>query len=166
MYSSYYTRNFDLDKKNETITIAGKIILKWVKLQSLVANCCKMRKIYVMWSSQILYNYTVFALRGGKKTHFWAESAWLFLPRILKHKYIQNFRTSHGNIFFILQHLEINLCSFTHSTTFFLAVVLDFVLLALIKIQSIAGITLGLHSCSRIVLPKCSRFFVFCLLKF
>ena len=38
-------RNFDLDKKNETITIAGKSILKWVKLQSFVANCCKLRKI-------------------------------------------------------------------------------------------------------------------------
>jgi hypothetical protein len=37
-------------------------------------------------------------------------------------------------IFFILQHLATNLCSFTHSKTLFLAVVLDFVLLALIKI--------------------------------
>jgi hypothetical protein len=36
--------SFDLNKKNETITIAGKSILKWVKLQSLVANCGKMMK--------------------------------------------------------------------------------------------------------------------------
>ena len=45
MDDSSYRRNFDLDKKNETITIAGKSILKLVKLQSLVAKCCKMRKI-------------------------------------------------------------------------------------------------------------------------
>jgi hypothetical protein len=50
-------------------------------------------------------------------------------------------RTSQGYIFFILQHLATNLCGFTHSKALFLAVVLDFVLLALIKIQSIAGIT-------------------------
>jgi hypothetical protein len=40
MGGSSYRRNFYLDKKNETITIAGKSILKSVKLQSLVANCC------------------------------------------------------------------------------------------------------------------------------
>jgi hypothetical protein len=34
-----------------------------------------------------------------------------------------------------------NFFSFTHSMTLFLAVVLDFVLLALIKIKSVAGIT-------------------------
>jgi hypothetical protein len=33
-------------------------------------------------------------------------------------------------MFFILQHLATNVCSFTHSKTVFLAVVLDFVLLA------------------------------------
>jgi hypothetical protein len=42
---SSFRQNFDLDKKNEIITIAGKSILKWVKLQSLVETCCKMRKI-------------------------------------------------------------------------------------------------------------------------
>jgi hypothetical protein len=47
---------------------------------------------------------------------------------------LQSLRTSQGCIFFILQHLATNLCSFTHSKTLFLAVVLDFVLLALIKI--------------------------------
>jgi hypothetical protein len=35
MDDSSYRRNFDPDMKNETITIAGKSILKWVKLQSL-----------------------------------------------------------------------------------------------------------------------------------
>ena len=42
MDDSSYRRNFDLDKKNETITIAGKSILISVKLQSSVANCCTM----------------------------------------------------------------------------------------------------------------------------
>jgi hypothetical protein len=51
-----------------------------------------------------------------------------------KYKYIQNLRTSQGYIFFILQHLATNLCSFTHFKTLILAVVLDFVLLALSKI--------------------------------
>ncbi len=43
--SSYKPLNFDLDRKNE-ITTARKSILKSVKLQqSLVAKCCKIRKI-------------------------------------------------------------------------------------------------------------------------
>jgi hypothetical protein len=50
-------------------------------------------------------------------------------------------RTSQGYIFFILQHLATKLCGLIHPKTLFLAVVLDFVLLALIKISSIAGIT-------------------------
>jgi hypothetical protein len=45
MDDSSYRRNFDLDNKNKTITITGKSIFKLVKLQSLVVNCCKMRKI-------------------------------------------------------------------------------------------------------------------------
>jgi hypothetical protein len=54
MYDSSYRRNFDLDKKNDNGTIAGKSILKWEKLQRLVANCCKMRKIVSFCKS----NYT------------------------------------------------------------------------------------------------------------
>jgi hypothetical protein len=45
MDDSSYRRNFDLDKKKEVHYHSWKNILKWVKLQSLVANCCKMRKI-------------------------------------------------------------------------------------------------------------------------
>jgi hypothetical protein len=44
--------------------------------------------------------------------------------------YIQNLRTSQGYIFFILQHFATKLCSLTHSKMLFLAVVLNFVLLA------------------------------------
>ena len=46
MDDSSYRLNFDLGKKNEIHHyIARKSILKWVKLQRLVAKCCKMRKI-------------------------------------------------------------------------------------------------------------------------
>jgi hypothetical protein len=117
MDDSSYRRNFDLDDKNETITIAGKNILKWVKLQSLVANSCKI--LYIL----------ITALRAGKITIFEPKMVIFTACNI---KYIQNLRTSQGYIFFILQHLATKLCSFTHSKTLFLAVVLDFVLLALI----------------------------------
>ena len=43
MDDSSYRLNFGLGKKS--ITTARKSILKSVKLQSLVAKCCKMRKI-------------------------------------------------------------------------------------------------------------------------
>ena len=66
-------------------------------------------------------------------SHQNADAMVIFTARI-KYKYIRNFRTSQGYIFFILQHIATNLCSFTHSKTLFLVVVLDFVLLALIKI--------------------------------
>ena len=46
MDDSSYRLNFDPDRKNEIHHyIARKSILKLVKLQSLVAKCCKMRKI-------------------------------------------------------------------------------------------------------------------------
>ena len=45
-----------------------------------------------------------------------------------------------GNIFRILQHFATKLCNFSNFKMLFLAVVMDFVLLARIKISSIAGI--------------------------
>jgi hypothetical protein len=42
---SSYRLNFDLGKKKKPITTARKSMLKLVKLQSLVAKCCKMTKI-------------------------------------------------------------------------------------------------------------------------
>ena len=78
----------------------------------------------------------VFALRAGKIT--------IFEPNVVIFTVINTniykIRELHRAIF-ILQHLATNLCSFSHSKMLVLAVVLDFVLLALIKIQSIAGIT-------------------------
>jgi hypothetical protein len=74
-----------------------------------------------------------FANFGGKITIF--EPKVVILPRV--YKYIQNLWTSQGNIFFILQHLATNICSFTHSETLFPAVVSDFVIFALIKISSV-----------------------------
>jgi hypothetical protein len=63
---SSFWRNFDLDKKNEIhYYIAGKSIVKWVRLQSLVVNCCKLNEENIaLWSSQILYQYLHYA--GGK----------------------------------------------------------------------------------------------------
>jgi hypothetical protein len=46
MDDSSYGQNFDLDKKNEIQYHSWKEHLKVSKIaQSLVANCCKMRKI-------------------------------------------------------------------------------------------------------------------------
>ena len=56
-----------------------------------------------MWSSRILY---IFALHAGRKFTFWAESGYFY--RAWYKYYIQNFRTSQGYIFFILQHLISN----------------------------------------------------------
>jgi hypothetical protein len=58
---SSYRGNFDLGKKNE-------IHYHSWKLQSLVANCCKMRKIQLCEVRKLcLY---LFALRAGKITIF------------------------------------------------------------------------------------------------
>jgi hypothetical protein len=73
----------------------------------------------------------IFALRAGKITIFEPKVV-IFTMR--NANIFKVLRTSQGYIFFILQHLATNLCRFTHSRTLFLAVVLDFVLLALIKI--------------------------------
>jgi hypothetical protein len=97
-----------------------------------------MLRIVVKWGkySPVKFaNFVYLALRAEQITIFETKVV------IFTYKYIQNLLTSRGYIFFILQHLATNLCSFTHSRTLFLAVVLDFVLLALIKIQSIPGIT-------------------------
>jgi hypothetical protein len=80
----------------------------------------------------------IFALRAGKITNFEPKVV-IFTARNIN---IYKICELHRAIFsFILQHLATNLCGFTHSKALFLAVVLGFVLLALIKIQSIAGIT-------------------------
>ena len=76
----------------------------------------------------------------AEKITIFEQKVVIFTTRNTNRPYIQNLRTSQGYIFFILQHLPTHLCSFTHSKTLFLAVVLDFVL-DLIKILSIAGIT-------------------------
>jgi hypothetical protein len=47
-----------------------------------------------------------------------------------KYKLIQNFQISQGYIFRILQHFATKLCNFTNFNMLFVAVVMDFVLLA------------------------------------
>ena len=69
----------------------------------------------------------VFALRAGKITVFEPKVV-IFTARNTNIYKIANFT----GLYFL--HLATNLYSFTHSKTLFLVVVLDFVLLALIKI--------------------------------
>jgi hypothetical protein len=57
-----------------------------------------------------------------------------------QYKLIQNLQILQGYIFRILQHFAAKLCNCTNFNMLFLAVVMDFVLLAEIKILSIAGI--------------------------
>jgi hypothetical protein len=68
--NSSYRLNFDLGKKDEIyIIIAQKSILKLVKLQSLVAKCCKMRKIYSpVKFENFVYNYLHYT--RGKNNQF------------------------------------------------------------------------------------------------
>jgi hypothetical protein len=59
--------------------------------------------------------------------HIWAESGAFSRAQ---YKLIQNLRTLQGYIFHILQHFATKLCNFTNFNMLFLAVVMDFVLLA------------------------------------
>jgi hypothetical protein len=61
--------------------------------------------------------------------HIWAESG-----AFSQYKLIQNLQISQGYIFRILQHFLTKLCYFTNFNMLFLAVVMDVVVLAEIKI--------------------------------
>ena len=117
----------------KSITTARKSILKLVKLQSLIAKCCKMQKIQSCKFHEfcmLLYYMQKFAPLLSRK---WCK---------LQHanKSIQNLLSLKCYIFRILQHFATKLCNFTNFRMLFLAVVIDFVLLAQVKISSIAGI--------------------------
>ena len=71
MDDSSYRLNFDLGKKNEIHTIARKSSLKLVKLQSLVAKCCKMRKIHSTSNSA---NLVYFCIACRSLHHFRLKS--------------------------------------------------------------------------------------------
>jgi hypothetical protein len=62
-------------RRTKSIIIAQKSILKSVKLQSLVAKCCKIRKIY---SPVKLANFEYFSVAHRKMHHFWAENGAFF----------------------------------------------------------------------------------------
>ena len=114
-YSSYGL-NFDLGKKNAAFITARKSMLK---LQSLVAKCCLMRKTYLC---EILY---YFVLRTGKCTTFGPNVVHFPARNINLHN--KNLQISQGYIFRILQHFATKLCNFTNFNMLFLAVVMDFV---------------------------------------
>jgi hypothetical protein len=70
-------------RRTKSNSTARKSFLEWVKLQRLVAKCCKMTKIYTaLWSSQILY---IFELRAVKITTFHLSAQiWSFFPRVMQ----------------------------------------------------------------------------------
>ena len=81
-----------------------------------------------MRSLQILYKIIL-----GEKKRYHVSQNW---PEVILDnlKYIQNLQTSQGYIFIILKDVGAKLCNFTNLKMLFLAVVIDFVLLAKIKI--------------------------------
>jgi hypothetical protein len=97
---SHYRLIFISTKWCKYITTTRKSILKLVKLQSLVAKCCKMRKIQPYKFLKFCIN--TFVLR--------AELATIFVCSI-QIKSIQNLRTLQGYIFSILQHFATKLCN-------------------------------------------------------
>ena len=74
MHYSSYRWNFDLDKKNKTITIAGKSIFKLVKFESLVVNCLKWGK----YSPVKFTNFLYICITHGINNHFWAETGYFY----------------------------------------------------------------------------------------
>ena len=99
-------------------------MLKLVKLQSLAAKCCKMWKIY---SSAKFAHFVLICIKREKMHHIWAESDAFSRAQ---YKLIQNLQISYGSIFLILEHFTTKLCNFTNFNMLFLAVVMDFFLLA------------------------------------
>jgi hypothetical protein len=127
MDDSSYRQNFDLDsKKNEIHYHCWKSILKWV-----FKNCEVWLRIVVKWGK---HNPAWEVRKFCVYLHYAREpKVVIFTVRDTNIYKICELHTQ-GYIFFIIQHLATNLCSFTHCRTLFVAVLLDFVLLALIKI--------------------------------
>jgi hypothetical protein len=103
-------------------------MLKLVKLQSLTAKCCKMRQIQPCEICTFCIN-----LYYARENAPFSAQMWCIFPRVNTNlnKIVQ---ISQGYIFLILHHFATKLCNFTNFNMLFLAVVMDFVLLAQIKI--------------------------------
>ncbi len=128
MDDSSYRLNFDLaiDRKNKIHHYSyRKSILKLVKLQSLVAKCCKIRKIQpckFREFSILLYYVQKFAPLLSRK---WCK----FLHVIQEYTKFCKIWSAIFSAFY-----NISRPNFTNFKTLFLAVVMDFVLLAQITI--------------------------------
>ena len=126
-----HTENTELLPKSFTTAIK-KYILKLIKLQSLTAKCCKTRKIQ---PCEVL-QFFIYLHRAGKNSPFSRQfqiGNGTFFVRLTK--YVQNHsQTSQGYIFRFLQHFATKLCNFTNSRMLCLAVVIDFLHRAFIKI--------------------------------
>ena len=119
---SSYRLNFDLDKKKaKSITTAGKSM---VKLPSLAAKCCKMRKI---WPYEIC-KFCINLYYARENAHALSVQMWCIFPRVIQiNTKFSNFTRLYFPHF---KHFAAKLCNFTNFTMLFLAVVMDFVLLA------------------------------------
>ena len=112
------------------ITTALKSVLKLVKLQSLVAKCCKMQKIQVCK----IRKFCILLYYARKTDTTIEKTVSIFRP---KYKSIQNLQTLQGHIFHILQHFATKLCGFTKFRMLFNAVVMNFTISKFLKILSI-----------------------------
>ena len=102
-----------LEMRNDIIT-AWKSVLNLVKLQSLVAKCCKVKKICMtLWSWQFLYTFVAITrgetLLRSKKLYYIFAHGVTFLRA--QYKSIQKMPTSQDHIFLTLQHFATKLCN-------------------------------------------------------
>jgi hypothetical protein len=106
---------FEIKNRRQGLKTAGyrrqlfRTVLKLVKLQSLVAKCCKMRKI---WPCKV----HKFCTACGNCYHFRPKCGSNFRTQ---YKSVRKLRTLQGYIFRILQHFATKLCNFTHSSMLF-----------------------------------------------
>ena len=88
---------------------------------------------------QILYQFVLRRKNAPRLGRKWCIFPCVIQNTTLKCEFVVQ-QISQGYIFRILQHFATNLCNFTNFKMLFLAVVMDFVFLAQIKIKAVAGI--------------------------
>ena len=134
MDHSPFKLNIHFAKKSKSFTTARKSMLKLVKLPSLVAKCCKIRKKMRLRSLQILYTFVLRLPQNGRLPVNFRH----FVVSVIQ-KYTK-FANSQAYIFRILQHFATKLGNFTNFNMLFLAVVKDFDFVAKMMIQFKRGI--------------------------
>ena len=112
------------------ITTVLKSVLNLVKLQSLVAKCCKRQKNKPAKFANSIYCCAT----RGKLIPLAGKRYQLSVPNT---KVIQNLRTLQGHIFLTLEHFATKLCNFTKFRMLINAVTMNFTILIFLKILSI-----------------------------